>query len=161
MSPGNADSRAPSWRGASGRVTGAAVVALCAAALAGFAPAARAQQFDYDPERAPALRTCDEHRDHGRADQARPCYGQLLNSSRDRLVQAESAWALGDVNRANDLFRVIVRDDDKAVRPRVRWGRLYLATHQYADAAGLFREALEIDGKNVPARIGMARVLAD
>jgi tetratricopeptide (TPR) repeat protein len=135
-----------------------AVAALAAAALA---QAAQAQEFDYDPARSPALRTCDDHRDHGRADQARTCYGQLLNSSRDRLVQAEAAWALGDVNRANELFRDLVRSDDKAVRPRVRWGRLYVATHQYADAAGLFREALAIDANDLFARLGMARLLAD
>src|SRR5262245_6168094 len=139
----------------------AKAVALAALAAGLLAQTVLAQEFDYDPERAAALRACDDHRDHGRADQARTCYGQLLNSSRDRLVQAEAAWALGDVNRANELFRDLVREDAKAVRPRVRWGRLYVATHQYADAADLFREALMLDSNNAYARLGMARVLAD
>jgi tetratricopeptide (TPR) repeat protein len=130
-------------------------------ACAGVARTAHAQDFDYDPDRAPALRACDDQRDHGRAEPARACYRQLLASSRDPLVLAEAAWATGDVNRANELFRDLVRDDAHAVRPRVRWGRLYLATHQYADAAGLFREALAIDGDNVYARLGMAKVLSE
>jgi tetratricopeptide (TPR) repeat protein len=76
-------------------------------------------------------------------------------------VQAEAAWALGDVRRANEFFRAAVQADEKAVRPRVRWGRLYLQTHQYSDAADLFREALEIDADDVQARLSMARLLSD
>jgi tetratricopeptide (TPR) repeat protein len=133
-----------------------ALMLVCTA----FARTAQAQEFDYDPDRAAALRACDAQRDHGRVEPARRCYQQLL-TSKDRLVQAEAAWALGDVNRANEVFREIIRSDDRAVRPRVRWGRLYLATHQYADAATLFREALAIDADDIYARLGMARVLSE
>ncbi len=123
--------------------------------------AATAEDFDYDSRRPAELRACDDHRDHGRADQAKGCYDRLLQSSRDASVQAEAAWALGDVRRANEFFRAAVQADENAVRPRVRWGRLYLQTHQYSDAADLFREALEIDADDVQARLSMARLLSD
>jgi cellulose synthase operon protein C len=132
-----------------------------ALALALLAQTAVAQDFDYDAKRPAELKACDEPRNHGRMDQAKGCYERLLRSSRDTSVQAEAAWALGDVRRANELFRATVQADEKALRPRVRWGRLYLQTHQYADAADLFREALEIDGDDVQARLGMARLLSD
>ena len=120
-----------------------------------------AQEFDYDPRREPELRACDDHRDHGRTAQSTSCYNQLLRSSKSATVKAEAAWALGDVRRANEIFRDIVRADARAVRPRVRWGRLYLATHQYAEAAGLFREALTLDANDIFARLGMARLMSD
>jgi tetratricopeptide (TPR) repeat protein len=138
-----------------------AVLACALLLLVGATNAAFAQEFDYDPQRPAELRACDDHRDHGRVAPARTCYEQLLQSSKDSSVQAEAAWALGDVRHANELFREAVRADERAVRPRVRWGRLYLATHQYADAAGLFREALAIDADDVYARLGMARLLSE
>lgn len=127
----------------------------------GLLGAAQAQEFDYDPNRSPALRPCDEHGNRGRTNEARACYEQLLRSSNDLQVQAEAAWATGDVRRANELFREVVRADEKAVRPRVRWGRLYLSTHQFSDAVALFREALEIDPQDVQAQLGMARLLSE
>jgi tetratricopeptide (TPR) repeat protein len=120
-----------------------------------------AQEFDYDPQRPAVLRPCDDHRDRGRTTEARTCYEQLLKSSNDQLVQAEAAWATNDVRRANDLFRSAIQPDDKQVRPRVRWGRLYLATHQYADASGLIREALEINADDVYARLSAAKLMLE
>src|SRR5690606_27003903 len=43
---------------------------------------------------------------------------------------------------------------------RVRWGRLYLETHQDAEALELFRESLEIDPGDLQAKLGMAHVFA-
>jgi tetratricopeptide (TPR) repeat protein len=126
-----------------------------------WAPTALAVDFDYDSHRPQELKACDEPRQHGRVDQARSCYERLLRSSKDPGVWAEAAWALGDVRQANDFFKAAVQADEKAIRARVRWGRLYLETHQYSDAADLFREALEIDGDDVQARLGMARLLSD
>ena len=122
---------------------------------------ALAQEFDYDPARPQALRPCDDHRNHGRTAEGRTCYEQLLRSNADRLVRAEAAWSLGDVRRSNDLFREAIAADDKAVRGRVRWGRLYLASHQYSDAAALFREALQIDADDVYAQLSMARLMSE
>jgi cellulose synthase operon protein C len=122
---------------------------------------AHAQEFDYDPQRPQALKPCDDHRDHGRTTEARTCYEQLFRSQPDLLVHAEAAWALGDVRRANDIFKEAIGANDKAVRGRVRWGRLYLDTHQYGDASKLFREALEIDADDVYARLSVAHLMSE
>jgi tetratricopeptide (TPR) repeat protein len=122
--------------------------------------AAGAQSIDYDPRRAAELRPCDEHRYRGRVEQARACYTKLLQSSTP-ILEAEAAWALGDIKRANEVFRNIVQTNERAVQPRVRWGRLYLQTHQYSDAAELFNEALRILPNDAHARLGLASVFAE
>lgn len=122
--------------------------------------AAGAQSIDYDPRRAVELRACDEQRYRGRAEQARACYAKLLES-RTPIVAAEAAWALGDIKRANEVFRNIVQTNERAVQPRVRWARLYLQTHQYSDAAALFSEALRIFPNDVHAKLGLASVFAE
>ncbi|MEJ0040473.1 MAG: hypothetical protein WDO68_31365 [Gammaproteobacteria bacterium] len=114
-------------------------------ALGCVAQAAQAENFDYDSRRPAELRACDDPRDHGKAPEAKACYQKLLNASRDPATQAEAAWAIGDVKRANELFRAAVQADDQAVRSRVRWGLLYLDTHQFSDAGDLFKEAIKTD----------------
>ena len=37
-------------------------------------------------------------------------------------MQAEAAWAIGDLQRANECFRDAVQANARAVQPRVRWG---------------------------------------
>jgi tetratricopeptide (TPR) repeat protein len=142
--------RAPRWLVAIG-----SLLALFAA------HAALAEDFDYDARRPAELRACDDLRDHGKTAEGRNCYQKLLNSSKDPAVQAEAAWALSDVRRANELFRAAVQADDKAVRARVRWGLLYVDTHQYSDAGDLFQEALKIDKDDLQARLATARLLAE
>lgn len=115
-----------------------------------------AQQIDYDDRRAPALRRCDEPLHHGQTVEARSCFQALLSTSRDPLIQAESAWAMGDLRAANDLFRQAVAANDRAVLPRVRWGRMFLDAGQSADALRLFQEALQLDPRDVGARLAMA-----
>ena len=100
------------------------------------------QSIDYDPRRASELRPCDEHRYRGRVEPARACYSKLLDS-KTPIVAAEAAWALGDIQRANQVFRDSLQNNERAVQPRVRWARLFLQTHQYSDAAQLFNEALQ------------------
>src|SRR5690606_17084506 len=121
---------------------------------------AAAQDIDYDPRRPQELRPCDEHMHRGRINEARECYALLL-SSQDSVTHAEAAWALGDLRTANELFRRSVRLDEQAVQPRSRWARLFLQTHQYADAIKLFREALEISPDDVHAKLGLAQVFAE
>ncbi|WP_116812712.1 tetratricopeptide repeat protein [Steroidobacter cummioxidans] len=125
-----------------------------------FAAAAGAQSIDYDPRRPAELRPCDDHRYHGRAEQARACYGKLLESQTP-IVQAEAAWAVGDIQRANQIFRDIVQSNQHAVQPRVRWARLYLQTHQYSDAAEMFGEALKVFPADAHAKLGLASVFAE
>ena len=125
------------------------------------AQVALAENFDYDSRRPAELRACDDPRDHGKAAEAKSCYQKLLSSSRDPSTQAEAAWALGDVRHANELFRAAVQADSKTIRTRVRWGLLYLDTHQYSDATDLFKEAFKIAPDDVQARIAMSRLLAE
>ncbi len=125
-----------------------------------FAAVAGAQSIDYDPRRAVELRPCDDQRYRGRAEQARACYAKLLESQTP-IVQAEAAWAVGDIKRANEVFRDGVQNNDRAVQPRVRWARLFLQTHQYSDAAELFGEALKLFPNDVHAKLGLAGVFAE
>jgi len=132
-----------------------------ACALFASGSAAFAQEIDYDPRRAMELRQCDEPRYRGRVTEARDCYRKLLEDSGNLIVEAESAWALGDTQRANTLFREATNANERSVQPRVRWGRLFLYTHQHADALTLFQEALERSQNDVHAKLGMAHVLAE
>ncbi|MDY6945418.1 MAG: tetratricopeptide repeat protein [Pseudomonadota bacterium] len=125
-----------------------------------FSAAASAQSIDYDPRRAVELRPCDEQQYRGRAEQARACYTKLL-ASQTPIVQAEAAWALGDIQRANQVFRDSVQNNERAVQLRVRWARLYLQTHQYSDAAELFNEALRVFPNDVHAKLGLAGVYVE
>ena len=81
------------------------------------AHSALAQSIDYDPRRASELRACDEHQYHGRVDQARACYSQLVNSA-NPVMQAEALWAIGDLQRANECFRDFAKANARAVQPR-------------------------------------------
>jgi tetratricopeptide (TPR) repeat protein len=133
---------------------------ISATCLLFVATAASAQAIDYDPRRPTELRPCDEHRHHGRVDQARACYTKLLSSATP-IIEAEAAWALGDIQRANQVFRKTVQSSERSVQPRVRWARLFLQTHQYNDAAELFSEALKVFPNDVHAKLGLASVFAE
>jgi tetratricopeptide (TPR) repeat protein len=110
-------------------------------------------------KRSEALKPCDEHMDRGRRAQARGCYVALIDSTSDPATQAEAYWGLNDYKRANELFRDAVKTQPENADLRVRWGYLYLTTHDQAEAANLFQEALAIDGNHVPAKLGSATVL--
>lgn len=135
-----------------------AVSLLAAVLLPGAARAAA--DIDYDPRRAASLRRCDEPLHQGRVRPAQDCFRALLRAN-DPLVRAEAAFALDDLRTANDLFREAVAASPQAVLPRLRWGRMFLSAGQYADAVRLFTEALEIDDKDVGARLALARVAAE
>ncbi|HEY4368295.1 MAG TPA: tetratricopeptide repeat protein [Steroidobacteraceae bacterium] len=123
--------------------------------------AALAHSIDYDPRRSTELRACDDHRNHGRSNEAKECYRSLLNDSNNLVAQAEAAWALNDIDRANRLFREAAEGDQRSAQPRVRWGWLFLDTHQHADALKLFDEALQIAPEDTYARLGMAHIYAE
>jgi tetratricopeptide (TPR) repeat protein len=132
----------------------------CALYLLVLAPCAGAQPIDYDPRRSAELRACDDARYRGRIDEARQCYSRMLSGA-NVVTQAEAAWALGDLRSANELFRRAAQANERAAQPRVRWGRLYVQTHQYADAVELFRQALQIFPNDVHAKLGLAQVFAE
>jgi cellulose synthase operon protein C len=128
---------------------------------AGCVSAALGNGIDYDPRRASELRACDEPYHRGRTQEARACYRRLLEASGNVITQAEAAWALGDTQRANALFREAAQSNERSSQTRVRWGRLFLDTHQHADALTLFQEALERSPNDAQAKLGMAHVLAE
>jgi len=119
-----------------------------------------AQNIEYDPLRSPQLRACDDLQQHGRLEPARQCYSRAGSSS-DLLTQAEALWALGDVKRANGVFQEAARINERNARVRVRWGRLFLSTHQFDSALALFQEALKLAPNDEQARLGMAKVFAE
>lgn len=116
-------------------------------------PSAFALDFDGDPQRAQALRSCDAERDQGRQVPARRCYQALIGSAAPVVVRAEAQWALGDLRAANELFRQAAAAAPRNLQVRLRWGRLYMAAHQYAEAAALFSEAQQIDAKSFELRL--------
>lgn len=93
--------------------------------------------------------------------EARQCYTRLLDLPRSAGFKAEVAWQLGDIQRANRLFGQAVGLGERSVATRVRWGHLYLQTHQDAEALRLFREALELSPNDNRARLGLAHLYAD
>lgn len=131
---------------------------LCLGLLLPFAIPAAGQRGAEKGHRDPALEPCDVHHDRGRAVEAASCYRSLLEG-RGLAIQAEAQWMLGDLKAANDRFREAVRGDPENPDLRVRWGYLYIESHNQAEGAQLFEEALELDDRHVPARLGMARVL--
>lgn len=126
----------------------------------GCVAAAFGNPIDYDPRRASELRECDGPYHRGRVQEARTCYRRLLEKSGNVITQAEAAWALGDTQRANSLFREALQANDASAQVRVRWARLFVDTHQHADAMKLFQEALERSRNDSQAEVGMAQVLA-
>ena len=87
----------------------------------------------------------------------RDCFRDLLTDE-SPVLRAEAAWALGDIQMANAVFRSATRSSPDDALVRVRWGELFLSTYQVADAEALFAEALSIDPDNVAAQLGLARV---
>lgn len=110
--------------------------------------------------RSELLEPCDAHYERGRRGQAADCYREAIGQNADPAVQAEAFWMLGDLKSANERFRdaVSALPDDPDLR--VRWGHLYVQSHQVGEAAKLFAEALELEEDHVAAKLGAASVMA-
>jgi len=124
------------------------------------APQIAARDIHYGVVDHPGLLACDRQQWRGQLDDADLCYRRLLGGDVPFSVRAEAAWALGDLQLANQLFR-----DAAAIAPndaviRVRWGDLFADTHQDGEAMSLYREAMQLDENNGFAYVGAARVLA-
>ncbi len=135
------------------RLVGAWALALAAL------PACGGQGVDHGVRPA-ALEPCDEHWERGRRVEAKQCYSAVAASG-DAAARAEAWWRLGDLKRANEVFRAAIDAEPDKPDLRVRWGYLYLQTHNEGEALNLFKEALEIDEKHIPARLGVASVYAE
>ena len=132
---------------------------LLAVFVLAAAPASWSQRGHERGARPAGLAPCDGHYDRGRIAEASECYRGVLQAG-GPAARAEAYWMLGDLKAANERFREAVRLEPENPDLRVRWGHLYIDSHQDQEAAALFQEALEIDDGHVPATLGMARVLA-
>lgn len=131
---------------------------LCVPLLLTWMSTPSAMTIHYDASRDEALRACDQIRYRGEDVEARVCFEALLDAD-GVLVRADAAAALGDVRRANRLYREASESSrDPAVS--THWARLYLETHQLSDAEALFREALVFDPDHLPATLGLAEAQA-
>ena len=99
-------------------------------ALIAVAFAAQARDIHYGAVKHPDLLDCDQLQWHGQNDEADACYRLLLGKDVPPAIHAEAAWALGDLQLANRLFRdaAALQPDDASIR--VRWGDLFSETHQ-------------------------------
>ena len=136
----------------------AAVLPVCVVLAVSTMPVA-GQRGDSRGYRSPLLQPCDGQHDRGDFLAADECYRGVLRGS-DLAAQAEAFWMLGDLKSANERFREAVKRAPENPDLRVRWGYLYVDSHQQSEAAKLFREALELDGGHVAAQLGVASVLA-
>jgi len=105
------------------------------------------------------LLRCDRLHWSGQDSESQSCYRELLQGDVVAATKAEAAWALGDLQLANDLFRVAARDNANDASLRVRWGDLFAASHQDGEAMNIYREALTLDPGSEFAMLGAARVL--
>lgn len=106
------------------------------------------------------LLACDQAAWRGSGDEAATCYRTLLRDSDSAGIRAEAAWALNDLQAANSWFQQALRTDPDDVVALVRWGDLYAASHQNAEAMKIYREALALDESYAYAQLGAARALA-
>jgi len=102
---------------------------------------------------------CENLRKHGDPG-TKTCY-QALSTSKDLAIRAEGLWGIRDYQGANNNFRDAVKARPKDANLKVRWGRMFIEYSQPADAAELFKEALDIDENNAKALYGMALVSSE
>jgi tetratricopeptide (TPR) repeat protein len=72
-----------------------------------------------------------------------------------------AARALGEFQLANDAYRIATEKAPNDPSLHTGWGELFLQVHNNAEAAKSFQDALEADGKWIPALVGMAEALLD
>ncbi|HLF13036.1 MAG TPA: tetratricopeptide repeat protein [Gammaproteobacteria bacterium] len=126
----------------------------------GGVPAAFGLTLEYALDRAPALVACDRQAYRGERAAALICFQALIGSSEDPRIKADAARAIGDLRGANGFFQEALKAYPEDAALRARWGELFLATHQDNEAVKLFQEALELNPKYAPAKIGLAKISA-
>jgi tetratricopeptide (TPR) repeat protein len=109
---------------------------------------------------AAAPADCWVLRKHGHNPDAQTCFEGLTRSS-DAYARAEGFWGLEQWEQANEQFRLAAQPANSKALVKVRWGMLLHERFNDAEAAGLFREALEKDPSNAAAYLGLASVSAE
>ena len=77
--------------------------------------------------------------------------------ARLNFLTASACIPLNRFQDANDLFQEASNQAPRDWRILVQWGNLFLDKYNYADAAGVFEDALNLNPRLVAARIGLAR----
>lgn len=121
--------------------------------------AAHARGIHYGAVNHEAVTACDRQYWRGQTAQSMRCYRAILSGDSDAAIKAEAAWALNDLQQANRYFRDAVNARPEDVATLTRWGDLYAASHQDAEAMNIYREALQIDSHYGFALLGAATVL--
>jgi tetratricopeptide (TPR) repeat protein len=85
----------------------------------------------------------------------------VIVASAQSLESAEKLWKQRRFEEANNSFRALAKAQPANADIRVRWGRLLLERFNRAEAADLFREALELNENHAGALMGLALVAAD
>ena len=133
-------------------------VALLSLLLGALSPAA-ARDIHYGAVVDPAVVECDRSHWRGEIENSRLCYANLLRAEVAAATKAEAAWALNNLQQANEWFRAALAAAPDDHRSKVRWGDLFAASHQDAEAMNIYREVLDEDPTNAFALLGAARVL--
>jgi tetratricopeptide (TPR) repeat protein len=88
--------------------------------------------------------------------------GATADRTAGRLRSIARAFAaLGQARRANGLFQEATSIAPADPRGHTEWGELFLDKHNTKEAAELFAAALKVDDRWVPARLGLARAVAE
>src|SRR5687768_652925 len=103
----------------------------------------------------------------GRRDEALPLLRRITDMRVEGASPAEyarlgrAARALGEFQLANDAYRIATERAPNDPSLHTGWGELFLQVHNNAEAAKSFQDALSVDGKWIPALVGMAEALID
>lgn len=104
--------------------------------------------------------SCHSLQKHSHLSEAESCYQSLVHSN-DPYLRAEGYWGLEQYQEANEQFRIATARPDSRALDRVRWGMLLHERFNDAEAADLFKEALQKDPASSQAYFGLALVSAD
>lgn len=85
----------------------------------------------------------------------------LVFASEDVAMVALASWLMGNFHDANSLFDEATRANPNNLEAHVLWGDLFLEKYNATDAERSYQDALDINGRYVPALVGIARVVGD
>ncbi len=85
----------------------------------------------------------------------------LVFASEDVAMVALASWLMGNFHDANSLFSEATRANPNNLEAHALWGDLFLEKYNASDAERSYQEAIEINGRFVPALVGMANVVGD
>ncbi len=85
----------------------------------------------------------------------------LVFASEDVAMVALASWLLGNFHDANSLFDEATRANPNNLEAHTLWADLFLEKYNAADAERGYQDALDINGRYVPALVGIAQVVGD